>query len=150
MKLDPTLERWRVRSGAFATQTGDDFGGFFVPGPCGVELKIIASNGESSVGAGWEHVSVSTAKRCPNWVEMTFVKDLFWDAEDAVMQLHPPRSRWINNHPYCLHLWRPTTQQIPLPPEITVGIAGVELTPDSTRQAAQILDDELQRRANDQ
>jgi len=45
------------------------------------------------------------------------------------MQLHPPRSKWINNHPYCLHLWRPTKQEIPLPPEIAVGILGLEVKP---------------------
>jgi len=52
---------------------------------------------------------------------MSFVKDLFWDAEDTVMQLHPPQSKWINVHPYCLHLWKPLFQEIPLPPEISVG-----------------------------
>jgi len=28
-----------------------------------------------------EHVSVSLEKHCPNWQEMYFVKDLFWDEE---------------------------------------------------------------------
>ncbi|MCX8016811.1 MAG: hypothetical protein N2690_02735 [Rhodocyclaceae bacterium] len=50
------------------------------------------------------------------------MKALFWDDEDAVMQLHPPQSQWVNNHSYCLHLWRPTQQPIPLPPAILVGI----------------------------
>jgi hypothetical protein len=53
---------------------------------------------------------------------MCFVKDLFWDAEEPVMQLHPPKSTWINNHPHCLHLWRPTGAPIPLPPQIAVGL----------------------------
>ena len=56
-------------------------------------------------------------------------KDLCWAAEEAVMQLHPPRSKWINNHPYCLHLWRPLNQEIPLPPEIAVAIPGLEMKP---------------------
>jgi len=50
------------------------------------------------------------------------VKELFWDPEDTVMQLHPPRSEWVNNMPYCLHLWRPVGLAIPRPPNITVGI----------------------------
>jgi hypothetical protein len=80
-------------------------------------LRIMVSD-----GLGWEHVSVSTASRCPTWEEMCFVKDLFWDEEDCVMQLHPPRSEWVNNHPYCLHLWRPTEQEIPRPMNEMVGI----------------------------
>lgn len=85
-------------------------------------IRIIASDGE-----GWEHVSVSTATRCPTWAEMCFVKEMFWDEEDAVMQLHPPRSRWVNNHPYCLHLWRPTEVEIPLPADVLVGYKELNL-----------------------
>lgn len=77
---------------------------------------------------GWEHVSVSLAKkkhrveRCPTWVEMCFIKDVFWDEEERVVQYHPPKSEYISMHPYCLHLWRPTNQEIPFPPSIMVGI----------------------------
>jgi hypothetical protein len=48
---------------------------------------------------------------------------LFWGDEEAVMQLHPPKSTWINNHNFCLHLWKPhsTVGEIPLPPGIAVG-----------------------------
>ena len=80
-------------------------------------FRVIASDGE-----GWEHVSVSLPDRCPVWEEMCIIKGFFWDDEDAVMQLHPPKSDWVNNHNYCLHLWRPTKQQIPLSPSILVGI----------------------------
>lgn len=52
---------------------------------------------------------------------MCLVKSIFWDDEDAVMQLHPPRSEWVNNHRYCLHLWRPVGVEIPLPPSWMVG-----------------------------
>lgn len=79
-------------------------------------LRIIASDGE-----GWEHVSVSLNNRTPNWREMSFVKDLFWDETDCVMQLHPPKSEYINNHPYCLHLWRPIGKEIPIPDSLLVG-----------------------------
>jgi hypothetical protein len=67
---------------------------------------------------------VSRTNRTPTWGEMDQVVQLFWDAEDAVMQLHPPRSTWVNHHPHCLHLWRPTEAAIPLPPPIFVGPAG--------------------------
>lgn len=107
----------------FALERGEDGGAFRVPGPVpGRTLNVIASHGE-----GWEHVSVSIAKqpeKTPTWIEMNFVKDLFWDEEDAVMQLHPPKSTWVNNYPGCLHLWRPIGQTIPLPPQYTVGVPG--------------------------
>lgn len=80
-------------------------------------LFVIASD-----GGGWEHVSVSNRYRTPTWAEMCRMKDLFWDdPEDCVMQLHPPKSVYVNNHENCLHLWRPVGQAIPIPPSIFVG-----------------------------
>lgn len=69
----------------------------------------------------WEHVSVSTRFRAPYWAEMCMVKELFWDAEDTVMQLHPPKSEWRNLHEFCLHLWRPIGIEIPRQPNLTVA-----------------------------
>jgi hypothetical protein len=118
-RLSAKLEDGRVRSGPLASEPAwGPYGAFFVQGPCGCELKIIASGGEET---GWEHVSVSTQRRPPNWVEMCFVKDLFWEAEECVMQLHPPRSDYINCHPHCLHMWRPVHHDIPRPPAVLVG-----------------------------
>lgn len=126
MRLDPRVERWRVRVGLFASGTGDDFGAFIIPGPRGRNLCVIASSGDEAAGADWEHVSVSLPSRLPNWPEMCFIKCLFWDPEDVVMQLHLAQSKWINNHPYCLHMWRPLKEIIPLPPAATVGIQNLD------------------------
>jgi hypothetical protein len=71
---------------------------------------------------GWDHVSASMTDRCPTWPEMCVVKDLFFDEDECVMQLHPPKSNQINNHNYCLHLWSPQEIPIPQPPDILVGI----------------------------
>lgn len=81
------------------------------------ELKIIAS-----VGEGWEHVSVSRKKRCPNWPEMEHVKRTFFEESETVMQLHVPPVDHINVHNFCLHLWRPLNQEIPRPPGWMVAI----------------------------
>jgi hypothetical protein len=99
------------------------YGKFVVQGPCGEKLLIVASAADADdvPAQGWEHVSVSTRRRCPNWVEMCFVKDLFWNAKEAVVQFHPPSSRYINNHPFCLHLWRPKNVALPLPPDNLIG-----------------------------
>lgn len=116
-------EKYRIRSGALASD--ESFGcnaAFFVPNVLerkisAPPLKIIASD-----GAGWEHVSVSLPHRCPTWPEMSMVKAIFWEPEDCVIQFHPPESEYVNNHPFCLHLWRPTDHDIPTPPSILVGV----------------------------
>lgn len=61
-------------------------------------------------------------ERCPTWAEMCFIKNIFWGPDEAVIQIHPKEADYINNHPFCLHLWRPTDQEIPVPDPILVGI----------------------------
>jgi hypothetical protein len=123
------LEPHRL-GGLYASPYGSPYGAFEVlHKPTATTLRIIAS---SDV---FEHVSVSTARRTPNWAEMEFACRLFWDEEEAVMQLHPPRSQWVSNHPYVLHLWKPAdpATPIPLPPQLMVGIPGVEFDPNNPR-----------------
>lgn len=76
----------------------------------------------ASDGLGWEHVSVSiqNVERCPKWNEMCKIKDMFFEDEEVVMQLHPKKSEYVNIHDYTLHLWRPIEKDIPTPPMITV------------------------------
>jgi hypothetical protein len=101
---------------------GMTYGAARVPGPFR-PLMVVFSD-----GLGWDHVSVSTANRCPNWDEMCFVKQLFWSPDDVVMQLHPAASEYVNEHPYCLHLWRPQGVTLPTPPAIMVGKSGAGIT----------------------
>jgi hypothetical protein len=108
-----------LRSGTLGSNSNyGPYGAFVIQGPCGAELSIIAAGGDET---GWEHVSVSISRRPPNWQEMCFVKRLFWRPDETVMQLHPPESEYINVHPYCLHLWKPTNVPIPMPPSVLVG-----------------------------
>lgn len=102
-------------------------GAFFVPSrPGHPPFKVIASDGAMEPGEQeWEHVSVSFPHRTPTWTEMCQIKAIFWDDEDVVVQFHPPRSEWVNNHNYCLHLWRPVGVQVPRPPAIMVGYRDV-------------------------
>lgn len=85
----------------------------------GRSFKVIASN-----GGGWEHISVSPwspkRKSCPSWEEMCKVKDMFFEPEERVVQYHPPKSEYVNNHPYCLHLWRYVAGDFPHPPTLFV------------------------------
>jgi hypothetical protein len=112
-----TPEEFRVKDGMFGSTAESGNNGYFIV-PCrSFDLVIIASDGE-----GWEHVSVSLRNRCPNWEEMCHVKSLFWDEEECVMQFHPPKSEYVNMHPYALHLWKPVGKKIETPPSILVGI----------------------------
>lgn len=91
-------------------------GAFYLPSPIdGAGMGVIASSEK-----GWDHVSVSRKNRCPNWPEMEHVKRLFFRVEEAAMQLHVPEEDHINVHPYCLHIWRPQMEQIPMPPSFMV------------------------------
>lgn len=104
-----------MREGPLGSTADDGMSGaFFVMGPTGAQLKIISSGVDEEFG--WEHVSVSTDRRPPNWTEMCFVKDLFWREDECVVQYHPAKSDYINCHPHCLHLWKPIGIVIPTPP----------------------------------
>lgn len=74
----------------------------------------------ASWGGGWEHVSVCPSNRLPDWTEMCAIKDMFWNDDEVVMQLHPAKSNYVNLMPNCLHLWKPIGQEIPVPPTLYV------------------------------
>lgn len=76
----------------------------------------------ASWGGGWEHVSVSYSNRCPTWEEMCIVKDIFWNEDETVIQYHPAQKDYVNNHPYCLHMWKPIGIELPTPPPVFVGL----------------------------
>lgn len=109
-------EKYRVKEGLFgSTKEMGNEGAF----DFGNGMIAIAS-----AGMGWEHVSVSRIERTPTWEEMAQVKSLFWDDSDLVIQIHPPKESYINNHEHCLHLWRKagTNDFVETPPSILVGI----------------------------
>lgn len=113
------IEAARVRKGRLGSDETNGFNGLFIfasPMDSAMALRVICSD-----GLGWEHVSVSTVRRTPTWEEMCWIKDVFWDAEECVTQFHPPKSKYVNCHKFCLHLWKPTGIDIPTPPEWMVG-----------------------------
>ena len=114
--------KYRIRAGRIGSDDSiGNAGAFEIKLRHGQTVFAIASD-----AMGWEHVSVSRRDRCPTWDEMCQIKELFWSSEDCVVQFHPPRSEYINNHPYCLHLWRPAdgNQPLPMPMSILVGVKG--------------------------
>lgn len=113
-----TPNQFRVRTHPYLG-SDDSIGnnGFFIFDWQGYEVRVQASD-----GMGWEHCSVTINRlRTPTWEVMCKVKELFWDNEDTVIQYHPPESKYVNMHKYCLHLWRPTDFCIPVPDAILIG-----------------------------
>lgn len=118
--LDELNEYRRRDKGVLAKfgSYGDDTCGVFdLPCPSsGRTVLCIASAGD-----GWDHVSVSLSNRTPNWAEMEHVKRSFFRDDETAMQLHVPPDEHINNHPNCLHLWRPNDgRAIPMPERLMV------------------------------
>lgn len=117
------LELGRIMLGPLASSAAMKFNGAFeIESPHGV-LGLIVSD-----GGGWEHVSVQVIPQrgmpqgIPDWDTMCWVKDLVWDKNEWVVQFHPAAEDYVNNHPYVLHLWRPTTGGFPTPPPEFVGL----------------------------
>ena len=77
-----------------------------------------------STGAGWQHVSVAPESKriIPTWDDMCKLKDIFFEDDESVIQIHPPKDEYVNNMPNCLHLWRCTYKEMVLPPSCLVGI----------------------------
>ncbi len=128
MRRNPTkrIEQRRVTTGPLASDKSYKGTGAFMLNLKGVSLTVIASDGSDwsecgLPGKAWEHVSVSVRVRCPTWEEMDYVKRIFWRDDETVMQLHVPRDQHISFHDTCLHLWKPTGFEIPLPPSQTVA-----------------------------
>lgn len=135
MTADPhkleLLSQCRVRSGPpehwLSTDADGMNGMFIIPFTDGrghvSRLGCIASDQE-----GWEHVSVTdqTTRKsqmtAPTWEMMCRIKRAFWDDEETVIEYHVPMAEWINDHPGCLHLWKPIGIEIPRPPTLFVGV----------------------------
>jgi hypothetical protein len=82
-------------------------------------LNVIASIDQGHY-ASWEHVSVHGVdadgkQYTPSWDEMCFVKDIFFEEQDVVIQIHPKKRDYVNLHQHCLHLWRSLDGSLNLP-----------------------------------
>jgi hypothetical protein len=141
----PELARDTAHPQLKSTAADGNNGAFHLESPePGWRLSLICSDGTEAPDVPewqWEHVSVHAYRtrqvdvvgllgraesvpkmRTPNWREMAYVKALCWDDEDVVIQFHPRKSEYVNNHPHVLHLWRPRLVEIPTPPPELVGV----------------------------
>ena len=113
------VNKYRFKTGYYGTPDDCPYGAFLIPFRSQT-LKVIATDGVG-IKPEWEHVSVSCKNRCPNWEEMSFIKNLFWGEDETVIQFHPKKSEYVNQHPFVLHLWKRTGKEHELPPSIYVG-----------------------------
>lgn len=58
----------------------------------------------------------------PTWDDMCMIKDIFFEDDESVIQIHPAKDQYVNNVSNCLHLWRCTYKEMVLPPSCLVGI----------------------------
>lgn len=115
-------EKYRVIIGKLATDSSYGNNGLFVvPLSNRTKATVIASDGE-----GWEHASVVITsdgkQRTATWYEMCKIKEMFWSDDETVVQFHPKKTEYVNNHKYCLHLWKQVGVEIQLPNSILIGI----------------------------
>lgn len=68
-------------------------------------LNVIVSGAFDLDGKRWLHVSCSRRDRLPSWEDLRAVKDCYIGKEKLAVQVLPQQSRYINIHPYVLHLW---------------------------------------------
>lgn len=104
-----------------AEADNDGMGGKFYDKNTGKWLNFIFS-----YQMGWEHLSVSMPNKTPSWDQMCMMKDIFWDEDEACVEYHPRKQDYVNNHPHCLHIWKPTEEHLPTPPSILVGFRNKE------------------------
>ncbi len=91
---------------------------FLVPLNNNKEAFVVASENFM----GWNHVSAHVTestgealKRTPSNEEMQFLRNLFFRENDVVLEFHPAKKDYVNNHSYVLHMWESTDDKFVYP-----------------------------------
>lgn len=69
-------------------------------------LAVIETLHRERDGRRWHHISVSRRGRMPSYDDLQLVRRLFIGETVECYQVFPPKDRWVNEHPFTLHLWR--------------------------------------------
>lgn len=108
--------RWRIRKGTLEgrldSEDTDGWNGAFIVPIDGEMWQVIISD-----GGGWRHLSATNAQKrqLPPWNVMSRLRDYFFPDDSWVVQFHPPKDCYINDHPFVLHLWESYDTQMPTP-----------------------------------
>lgn len=73
-------------------------------------LKVLYSpkelHTETDLGGGyWKHLSISHSRRYPFWDEIIDARYNFFNEDETVIQIMPPKREYVNFHSNCFHLW---------------------------------------------
>jgi hypothetical protein len=58
-----------------------------------------------TIDGGKYHLSISTEKEIPTYEELKQARYQFIPDDAFMAQIFPPKSDFVNAHPYCLHLF---------------------------------------------
>ncbi len=92
----------------------DDGAAFEYQGVRGYHTVIISAAIELDQRR-WLHVSVATPSKLPTWEQLKFVKEVFIGRNKQAIQVLPSEARYVNQHPYCLHLFHCLEDSDPVP-----------------------------------
>ena len=53
----------------------------------------------------YKHLSIAHPNRLPSWEEIKFFKEKNF-GDNFVIQILPDKSRYVNIHNFCFHLWQ--------------------------------------------
>ena len=86
---------------------------------------------------GWNHISIAPSNRriMPSYEDLCLVKDMFWNEEESVIHVFPPKSQYVNNLSNCLHLWECYYTEMVLPPSFMVGLRKGQTMDDAIKEA---------------
>jgi len=68
-------------------------------------MLVICTAAVEADGKRWMHVSFSRPNTMPSWADASRVKRVFVGADRKAIQVHPPESEYVSDHPFCLHWW---------------------------------------------
>ena len=68
-------------------------------------LRVLIDCEVKEDGNEWIHVSVSRKSWTPSHEDMALAKTAFIGPDRYAYAIYPPASKYVNIHPYCLHLW---------------------------------------------
>jgi len=76
----------------------------------------------------WKRIRVSLLNRWhrqvkafPTWDDMCIIKDLFFNDDEATIEIHPSDEYRIHEKDYTIDLWKPLNKEMPLPNPNLVG-----------------------------
>jgi len=76
-------------------------------------LRVVASVATYD-GQEWLHVSFSRPNRIPDYNDIQLVKNNFIGEDRKAIMVWPEKEHYVNQHPYCLHLWQSEVNPLPV------------------------------------